>query len=106
MEAIEDVQCLRALLAANLQVGLPHVGANELDLRLIFVMEEASSQRCLSERKRKDGLASRWRCLQVSQEEAHDLLIGVNVIFSGEPMTRKPVSHELIVFVGSLEGFG
>ena len=33
MEAIEDVQCLRALLAANLQVGLPHVGANELDLR-------------------------------------------------------------------------
>ena len=77
-----------------------------LDLRLIFVMEEASSQRCLSERKRKDGLASRWRCLQVSQEEAHDLLIGINVIFSGEPMTRKPVSHELIVFVGSLEGFG
>ncbi len=32
MEAVEDVQSLGALLANDLQIGLPHVGADEDDL--------------------------------------------------------------------------
>jgi len=33
VEAVEDVQGLRAFLADDVQVGLPHVRADELDLR-------------------------------------------------------------------------
>jgi hypothetical protein len=37
MKAVENVQCLRALLANHLQVGLPHVGEDKDDLRSQFV---------------------------------------------------------------------
>src|SRR5580700_3750014 len=37
MEAVEDVQCLGALLTDDFQIGLPHVGADEDDLRSHFV---------------------------------------------------------------------
>jgi hypothetical protein len=33
MEAVEDVQRLRTFLANHVQVGLPHIRADELDLR-------------------------------------------------------------------------
>jgi len=33
VEAVEDVQRLGALLADDLQVGLPHIGADELNLQ-------------------------------------------------------------------------
>ena len=40
MEAVEDVQRLGAFLADDLQIGLPHVGADEHDLRSQFVADD------------------------------------------------------------------
>jgi hypothetical protein len=40
MEAIKDVKGLGALLADHLQIGLPHVGADEHDLRSQFVADD------------------------------------------------------------------
>ena len=40
MEAVENVQRLAAPLANDLQIGLPHVGADENDLRGDFVADD------------------------------------------------------------------
>ena len=41
METIEDVKCLRALLADHVQVGSPHIRANELDLSREFFPDQS-----------------------------------------------------------------
>ena len=51
------------------------------------------------------ALAHQSRGRQVGQEESHGLLIGVNLVLSGEPVTCKPVANKLIVLVRSLKGF-
>ncbi len=40
VETVEDVERLGALLADDLQIGLPHVGADEDDLRGHFVADD------------------------------------------------------------------
>ena len=39
-EAIEDIESLGALLADDLQIGLPHIGTDEDDLRGHFVADD------------------------------------------------------------------
>src|SRR5258708_12730425 len=40
METIEDVKRLRAFLADDFQIGLPHIGADERDLRSQFIAND------------------------------------------------------------------
>jgi len=41
MEAVENMKGVGALLADDLQIGLPHIGADEDDLRSQFVADDS-----------------------------------------------------------------
>src|SRR5215469_16709335 len=61
MEAVEDMEDLRAFLADDLQIRLPHVGADEYDFRSQLVADD-----------REEALEGFDRAFPAHPEEARD----------------------------------